>query len=279
MAFFDSDLYRDVAQNWKGSGALYIFLLSSAAWVISCAATTAIPMLKAMNDPDMKGFVAQLPKLQILDGKMTIDKPAGYEIKEPKSGVALIRFAMDRKVDEPRQGDPPIVLTSNVMMVQDASAYRNASSGTVDDSAVKTYKFSELTKILPAKVEFDSASAQSMIDQVFIFLPIAILFVGWPFIFLGHLFQLLIFGGIGMLIANGMQKDMNFEKAMRLSAIAITPAVMISVLLNAMTLATPMARGFIGFWGFASIAVTFAYLIMIMRALPTAEIQPSAPTR
>jgi hypothetical protein len=276
MAFFNGGLYQDVSENWKGSGALYIFLLSSAAWVISCVATFALPMMEVMNNKDFAGFIQQIPKMVIADGKLSIDRPSPYEMKDPKTGSAIIRFALDRKTDELVQGDPPIVITADqVLMRTDAAKYQTASNS--DDEAAKpVFKFADISKAFPAKIELDSETIKQSLTQFFIIAPIAVLFVCWPFIFLGHLLQLLIFGGIGMLVANGMNKEMTFEKSMRLAAIAITPAVVISVGLTLLRSLVPTLGAMLGFWGFASIAVSMAYLIMVMRALPgTDNIQPT----
>lgn len=283
LAFFSGDLYRDVAENWKGSGALYIFLLSSAAWVISCIATFAVPMLQASNNEDVRAVLQQLPKIQIADGKLKMDKPAGYEVKETASGSTIIRFATDRKTDEPRDGDPPFVLTETALIYQLPGAYRNASNANPPEPQV--VKFSDVQGMLGPDFTMDGASAQSMIAMSCTVVPVLILFVAWPFIFLGHLFQLLIFGGIGMLVANAMQKDLTFEKSMRLAAIAISPAVIITVGLNLLLMIatlnpeTPMyapVRAVISFWGIASVGLTVAYLILIMRALSNAEAQPAS---
>lgn len=283
LAFFSGDLYRDVAENWKGSGVLYIFLLSSAAWVISCIATIAVPMLQASSNQDVRAVLQQLPKIQITGGKLTIDKPAGYEVKETATGSTIIRFATDRKTDEPRDGDPPFVLTETALIYQLPGSYRTASDD--DPPEPKVVKFAEVQNLLGPEFTMDGASAQSMIAMSCTVVPVLILFIAWPFIFLGHLFQLLVFGGIGMLVANAMQKDLTFEKSMRLAAIAISPAVIVTVILNLLLMIatlnpeTPMyapVRAVLSFWGITSVGLTAAYLILIMRALSNSnsEAQP-----
>jgi hypothetical protein len=280
MAFFNRDLYRDVATNWKGSGALYIFLLTSAAWLVSFIVGTALPIMQVMNNKDFAGFMQQVPKMVIVDGKLSIDKPAGYEMKDPKTGSPIIRFAMDRKVAEIKQGDPPLVITeTDVVMRADGHAYKSATDSSDDEASKSVMKWTDVSKLFSQKVEVDSASLQAGISQILTIVPIAILFVFWPFIFLGHLIQMLIFGGVGILIANGMNKEMPFETAMRLSAIAITPAIVISVALTVLRATVPPLSLITGFWGFTSVAVSVAYLIVIIRSLPTPEVQATTPNR
>lgn len=276
MAFFSSDFYKDVGSNWKGCGALYIFLLTTVAWIIGCVAMFA-PMVQLMNNKEMSAFLDQMPKMTIVDGKLSIDKQGPYEIRNPKNKDEVIAlFALDRTTDELKDTDPAIVVTSEkVLMRADAAAgskYKTASSD--DDSAngadsinsaQPILKFSELNKSF-GSIECTGKNIEEMINTFLLWVPIGIFVIGWPMVFLGHLFQLLIYGAIGGAIASGMyDKKISFETSMRLAAMAVTPCVMITVVLQLVRMAVPAIAPLMGIWAFCSIAVAAAYLFLAMK--------------
>jgi hypothetical protein len=277
LAFFSGDLYRDVAANWKGSGALYIFLLSSGAWVVSCLAM-CYPLTQMVGNKDLTAFLTQFPKMVIQEGKLSIDKPSPFEIKDPKSGAVLMLIATDRTGTDMKKTDPPIVLTQLGMLQRANDDYEYTSDS--DDKAevvpgkyVSELTFDKVNQLSP-KFEMDGPMIVAALNQACIVGPIMLLAIGWPFVFMGHLMQILIYGGIAMLIANAMQKKIEFEEGMRLAAIAITPAVMISAILaisNVLMKSYPQSNPL----PLLSIPLALVYLVVIMRSLPAQEV--SAP--
>jgi hypothetical protein len=282
LAFFSGDLYRDVAANWKGSGALYIFLLSSGAWVVGCLAYFS-PLVDMVNNKDLNAFLAQFPKMTLKEGKLAIDKKSPFAIKDPNSGTVMMLLAPDRTNTDMTETDPPFVMTQLGIIQRDDEKYQNASETTGNSSAVpgkylslptgETFTFDKISPLVPL-FEMDGPGIVASLHQAVIIFPIAVLALGWPFVFMGHLIQILIYGGIAMLIANAMQKKVEFEEGMRLAAIAITPAVMLSaiaaianVLMKNYAQPNPLPL--------LSIPLALIYLVVIMRSLPAQEV--SAP--
>lgn len=274
MAFFNTDFYKDVATNWTGCGALYIFLLTSVAWMISAVAIFA-PLSQLSKNTEMNVYIDQLPHMTIQDSKLSIDKPVPYEIKEPATGQALALFATNRTTDTMLKTDPPVVITANAVLTRETEETSKYATDT-KDGVTKILKFSDVSQSIP-KFELDGKIVKDLIAQVCLWVPIGVFFIGWPAVFLGHLFQLLIYGGIGMAIASGMEKKVPFETAMRLAAIAITPCIIVTVLLTLLRLAVPAAAMLGGIWAFGSIGVALGYMFWELSSIDSPGQQsPSA---
>ena len=282
LAFSSSDLYRDVADNWTGSGALYIFLLSSVAWLISCLALFA-PVMQAINNQDLMAAYNQIPGIVIENGKMTLDRPCPYDIKD-KAGVPFMRLATDRQKEKMIAGDPSVVFTQTAMLVSEKtmresrSGYKLASyedakyNGDKDAEPAKVVlRYTKINEIAP-RFELSGKTVQTGLEKVMLCLPIGLLIVGWPFVFLGHLMQLLVFGGIAALAASMLQREMKFEKAMRLAAIAMTPGIIISTLLSSTHFIAPPLSVLYSNWWVASVALAIVYIVTIVRSLPESQI-------
>lgn len=260
MAFFNKQFYADIAANGKGSGALYIFLLTTVAWLLSCAITFVPIATQVMGNKDVGQFLSALPHMTINDGKMSITEKSPFELKEPKSGTVIAVWDMNRKTTELTESDPPLVITADGAYGKEGTS--NLAPASDNDSAEKPatkelVNFATLSEKLQSKFEIDGPMIGQFINQLCLWVPILIFVVGWPFVFLGHLILMLIYGMVGTAMANGMDKQMSFETAMRMAAIAITPTVVISVLLTPIS---PPQSPVPMIWALVSIGVALTYL-------------------
>jgi len=177
--------------------------------------------------------------------------------------------------------DPAFVITSNAVLTresEESSKYSYAGRSETKDGVTSIIKFSDVSQSIP-KFELDGKILRDLIAQFCLWLPIGVFFIAWPAIFLAHLFQLLIYGGIGMAMASGMEKKIPFATAMRLAAIAITPCIVITVLLNLVKAFVPASAAIAGIWAFGSIAVALGYMFMELNAIDPPAEQPQVGLR
>jgi hypothetical protein len=279
LSFSNTDLYRDVADQWKGSGALYIFLLSSVAWMISCL-SLFVPFSQGLNDKTYLAIAEQIPGITIVDGKLKMDRPSPYDIKDPRTGISYIRFSADRDKEKMLVGDPALVVTQTALLISTKTisesknsykltSYPDAAGNSDKDAepAKVVLQFNKVSEVAPS-FELDSKKFRSAVEKIVLSIPIAFMIIGWPFVFLGHLMELVLFGGITALTASMLQREMKFEKAMRLAAIAMTPGIIVSTILSSTKFAAPAINYANGVWWLGSIVMAIAYIVVIVRSLP-----------
>jgi hypothetical protein len=219
FAFFAGDFYRDVAENWQGTGCLYLLGLLTLCWTVTTV-TLSLPIVNWAFNKDTQSYIAQLPKMKLADGKMSIDKPTPYFLKDPSNGenVAVFRTEPGSKVED---SDPAIVITQTAIEAHSGSNIQPISD------------FQSMSVAAPS-IEIDSAGVKQAVETTAIAIPIFTFCFGLPSALLGCFILAAIYGGIGMLIANGsMQKELTFETCLRLTNVAMTPAIIISTILAA----------------------------------------------
>lgn len=282
LAFCSTDLYRDVAHNWKGSGALYMFLLSTIAWALS-ALSVYFLVTQILSNRTYLDITEQIPGITLQDGKLSLDRPTPYDIKDKGTGISYVRFDTQRRKEKMIVGDPAIVATQSALLAsteeleksksRQASNYPDAAGNGDKDAIPAKVIIKWADSKMEQKMELDKTMVQTNVQKILMSLPIGWMIVGWPFVFIAHLIQLLIFGGIAALVSSMMQREVRFETAMRLAAIAMTPAIVISTLLTAGAFMAPSAL--LGAWSnywFAAPIITIVYIIVILRAIPNADV-------
>lgn len=263
MSFFNKDFYADIVLNGKGCGALYLFLLSTVAWLASCVAFFVPPVIQVTTNKDISAYLAGFPHLTIDDGKLSMKEKSPFQFKDPKSGIVFGVIDLERKTPpELSDDDPPIVVTSEGLFTNESSSSVKTTSSSGEER--KSLLFAELNKTM-GKVQLDGDLIMQGINTACFWIPTLCFFIGWPLVYAGHLIALLIYGAITMAISSSMEKKLPFETSMRLAAIAMTPTVVISAAL------TPIAPTFSplgSIWAFISIGVAIAYIFVGLKAVP-----------
>ena len=262
MALFSADFYADVASNWKGCGAVYLLFIVAVSTLIN-ALGVGFVCYKAVSSKDTRSFLTQLPKMTLADGKISIDKPYPYNLKDSTGAYTIATFVKERDASELNDNDPPIIVTSNSVLMRTAG-------GPSGPNVFSAQQLADLSKAYPNLV-IDGTNILSTINTAWVFVPMALFAAGVPLLFVGHLLQILIYGAIAMAIGGMMSKKVGFETGMRLAAMAITPCIFISTLLNLLTaggiLLTPVHQ----LWPFTAIAVAIGYLCLACKSAKAPE--------
>ena len=264
MAFFSPRFYADVASNWKGCGAVYLLFIIAVSTLINALGVGYV-CYKAVSSQETRSFLMQLPKMTLTDGKISIDKPYPYNMKDLTGAYTIATFVKERDASELNDSDPPIIVTSNSVLMR--------NSGPSGPNIFTPKQLSELSTAYP-KMVIDGTNILSTINTGWVFVPMAMFAAGVPFLYIGHLLQLLIYGGIAMAIGGMMAKKLKFQTGMRLAAMALTPCIFIATALNLLSaagLATTIAP-LSNIWPIAAVAVAIGYLCLACNAIePPAE--------
>lgn len=243
LSFFSTSLYRDVARHWGGIGLLYMLLLLTIAW-----AATLAKMQWGLN-----GFIAneapklldQIPPIQFKDGEATVDAKMPYTITNPEDGTPLIVLDTTGEINSLDQTDAQMLLTNDKL-------YNRRDTGIVQTTDLAQF----------GDFEFNKDVAADWVGYTrwlwLILFPFVLVFsVGY------RLLQMLIFAVVGLVDALCIGANLSFAALMRLSAIALTPSIILDTVLGLLAPSIHIPRPV---WWLICISVTVIYVIIAVHA-------------
>lgn len=212
MAFFSKSLYKDVGQNWKGVAALYLLLLLAITWL---PGTFQIKQgIDNFVDKEAPKILKQIPEITIKDGKASIDKPVPYVIRDPDTGKPIIIIDTSGKVTSIADSPAHVLMTGTEVM------YKK------NKDEIRTYSFEKVK---------DMTFGQAQIKNLLSHAKWVILLL-YPMLLLAsfcyRIIQALIYGAIGVIFSKIAGAELTFQQTMRIAIVAITPAVLLSTVLD-----------------------------------------------
>jgi hypothetical protein len=251
-SFFSKSLYRDVCHEWKGTGIGYLFLL-----LLLCWAAPMISLHKGLAefaDANTQKFVDQVPVITISDGTLSIDEPQPYFLKVPDTDHNFVAI------------DTTGVITSldgtNLMAVITATGAIIKKS----EFETRSYNFAEIDSftLKPEQIHFWLSLAKKYAAPIFY--PFAVLGS-----FIGRIVQLLIYAAIGLLFASLCKSKRTYMELLRLSAVAVTPCIIVKTILMATQTSLPVA----GLWYFLGAMGFLFFGVKVSAGSEAAPLNPS----
>jgi hypothetical protein len=254
MAFYSKPLYREVGRQWTGIGVGYLFLLLALAW---------LPFLVKMHTEfrnwvatDAEKVVTQFPKINITNGEVSVDPPGRHVINDPDTGKPFIVIDLDTSFEDlDKQEGDAVILTRNKLIMKRSN--RNETR-VYDLSGVQSFSMTH-------------DDIRRWLEWCGNFLAILV----FPFLLLGsfvyRLVQILLYAAFGLLFANAHKVNISYDSLVRLSAVAITPAVILDVLHDFSTVKMPL-------WWLCCFLISMAYLnfgVMACKESATPTMIPS----
>lgn len=251
MSFFSKHLYRDVGSNWRGTGLLYLFVLLLIVWI-----PTMIRMhvgLSRFVDEESPHITQQIPRITIKNGQASTDVATPYTIKDKQgSPVAIIDMTSDYQ-DLDASG-ATVLLTKTRVFV------RNQGRG-----EIRSYDLQPV-----GSFEMDRAWAEEFL-QILRTWMVPVLF---PILLIGafilRAIQILIYAAIGLLFAKLANTTLSYKTLMRLAAVALTPVLLLNLLLEFLPFSIP-------FWWVLGTLTGLAYLFFAVKSNAAAAPQAAAP--
>ena len=258
MSFYSRDLYREAARGWKGIGVLYLLLLLALSWLPS--SVRMFSSLRAFSRNEGRQLVDRLPTIRISQGEMLAEPqgrhviPVGKQDDEYEGKMVLI---IDDTIDRVPSSETAaaIILTRREFgMIQPNKNERR------------------IWQLTPgADMEVTPADVQSFLGALpFWAVPLGYcLCVAWTLGF--RTVQVLLYALIGRTWARRRNSGLDYRSLVRLSALAVTPAIVVRTLLWF----GPWEPAWYLRWPVA-IAISLAYLAFGIRAA-VAENTAGAP--
>jgi len=245
MSFYSPSLYRDVAQNWKGVGFLYLLLLLSLAWIhpIVRLQQTAVGLMQTLGP----AVLEQVPTITIRQGEVSIAEPQPYVIEVPGSDTPLA------VIDTTGQTTPENTQAFLLLTKHQAIVRKNRYE-------TRTYELSGIQELT-----VDRTTAERILDGCRRWLAV----LAYPLAVLGscvyRILQVLIYAAIGLLFARLLKTPLEYPELLRLSSVGITPAVVANTLRGAAGYSSSLV------WWFFCFLISMGYLLFAVRVNSSAE--------
>ena len=214
LSFYSKPFYQAVAQKWKGLALGYFLLVIAICWLPF--SYDFHRLLNHFSAQMLSGIVAQVPNITLVKGKLSIDKPVPYLIKEPGDGAPMVLFDTSGKQVSMDGVNAYILVTQDKIMLRDNTSpvpkVTTYSLSKLDDMHLQPWQFAEFAK----KVVFFSSV---------LMYPLSVLIS-----FICRLLQAFIFGGFAMMIASWFRIKLYYQPAVRIAVVALTPMLFISTL-------------------------------------------------
>lgn len=214
LSFFSKDLYRDVARNWRGNAFFYLFILLAICWI-----PATYLMHQGMNtflENRMVPLIKQMPTIKIHHGEVSIDQPSPYIIREPHTNRIIAIINTSTEITSPAQTKALLLLTKDKLYVRHSEKEMRVYS-------LKRFDNQEITKVLLLRiVNFVKTWG------VFLLFPLLLIVS-----YLYRILQALLYAAVGTLVFAKISKaSLDYQQILRLSIIAVTPAIILSTVLS-----------------------------------------------
>lgn len=221
-SFFSKGLYRDVAQNWRGNAFLYLFILLAICW-IPAAYLMHQGINSFLNSRIIVSVVEQMPIIKIHNGEVSIDQPSPHFIRDPQSNKILAIIDTSGQITSLAKTRALVLLTKDKLYVR-----RSAKEVRVYD--LKRVDNREITKTFLYHI-LNFAKAWGVVLLYPILLIVSYLY---------RIMQALLYALFGMLVFAKITKaSLNYQQLLRLSIIAVTPAIILGTVFNFFSIIFP----------------------------------------
>ncbi|HTR45273.1 MAG TPA: DUF1189 family protein, partial [Thermodesulfovibrionales bacterium] len=198
--------------------------------------------VSAYLDQEAPKVITQVPLITVAKGKVVVDAAMPYVIKDPRTSAPLVIIDTTGKITSLTGSEAAALLTGSTLLVRKSpSETRTFELSEIGDLVIDQSKLYEWTEII--KDNF-----------VFVLYPLTLLFS-----FLFRTVQALIFAVIGMTFAKNLKLSLPFQAAVSLAIVAMTPALILSVVYSALGLKTSL-------WWLISFVISLGYLFFAVKA-------------
>ena len=241
LSFFSKDLYRDVGLHFKGVNFLYLLLL-----LVVCMLPVMIMVyIKFTNfaNNEAPAIIEQVPEITIKNGKVSINEPQPYYIKDPKNGDVLAIIDTTGQITSLGDTGALCLLTDNMLKTKKSEFESKA----YDLSNVKAY-------VVDSERVTGWLNFMRKFVVVFVF-PFTLLCY-----YLFRIVQALVYAAIGLLFASWCKVMLSYATLLRLAVVAMTPCLLVKAIFLIAGIRLPCLASLI------FLIITLAYLFFAVKA-------------
>jgi hypothetical protein len=253
LSFFSADLYRDVARRWRGIGLLYLILLLALSWLLY-AAKLQVGFTRFVQH-DAARVLNGFPAITIKNGVVSIDRPEPYVWRDADNGEVILYVDTSNAFDTPEAASAKVKLGRSQLIAKQS------------EYETRTYDLSRFKYFF-----VDRARLLGWLQTSSYWIGLGIFVFGLVFTLIWHLIQILIYGAIGLALASMMNARLDYAALVRLAAVAITPAIVLSTVLDLAGVQIP----FVG-WLYLGLEIGFLAFAVKANAQPAMPPPPPFP--
>jgi hypothetical protein len=240
MSFYFKPFYRDVALHWRGLAFVHLFILlalTSVAFMLHFQTIAS-----AFVNEKAPAIIAQLPTIVIEKGQVKVAVEQPFKVFRPDTRDLFAVIDTTGQITSLRQTDAMLLLTRSQLMARIGPG----DSRVFDLRAIETLRLtqSDMARWLQTSLRW----------APFVLYPLMLFFT-----YCLRTLQVLIYAGIGMVMAALLKRAMPFGAAASVAVMAMTPVILIDTLIM-------LARIHLPLWGIGSFIVAFGYLFFGIRA-------------
>ena len=231
-------------------GFLYLLLLLSLVWIhpIVRLHQSAAALMETLGP----AVLEQVPTITIRQGEVSLDEPQPYVIEVPGSNTPLA------VIDTTGHTTPESTQAFLLLTKRQAIVRKNVHE-------TRTYDLSGIQDLT-----VDRTTVKRILDSCQRWLAI----LAYPLAVVGsyayRIFQVLIYAAIGLLFANLLKASMEYPDLLRLSSVAVTPAIILDTLRGAAGFGSSLV------WWFFCFLISMGYLLFAIRVNSSAEPEAQA---
>jgi hypothetical protein len=252
LSFYSRDLYDDVANRWKGAGLLYqLILIALATVAVAIRVHVSMAHFATQEAPPV---IAQVPTIHIVNGEVSVNRLTPITIHDPHEGKDVAIIDTSGEITSLEGTEARILLTRNQLIILRRPGITQAYD-------LRTIKNLTLDRPTMMRWLHTIAAWCAILCSPFILAGL----------YAGRVIVLLLCSTILFLAARSGRKPLEFPGAMRLASVALTPATLLEVLLDA-TGRKP------GYWGFLWMLIAIGYLVFAFRSRAASTPAPIIPS-
>jgi hypothetical protein len=239
-AFHSRALYSEAARLWRGTGLGYLFLL-----LAFCTVPIVYALhlrLDAFMRENLEHLAEQTPEITIRGGEAQLTVPQPHLIRDPDSGQTWVVLDTTGAVTDLAGQEAAVLLTRRELLVRTGAARTHAirlsdvPDFTVTRDRLRAWGQSLTRWMAPTAYPFVVAGA-----------------------FAGRALQALVYAAMGGIMAMNLKLSLPFTALLRLTVVAMTPAILIETGLSLAGFATSHAPLWESF-------LTLCYVFLGLRA-------------
>ncbi len=223
QSFYSRDFYQDVGQNWPGVGFLYLLLLLALVWIPSM-----VKLHQAFGSfaaKEGQAMIQQFPRILIKRGEVSVDPPGPHYIRDAETGrpfVVIDTSAEAGAIDQFPDG--VVLLTKTKLIVRKAAG-----------NETRAYDLSHVDNFSLDRSDLERWLKMARSGLALLVYPFALLFS-----FIYRIVQALLYGVFGLMFAAILKIRLGYQALVRLSAVAVTPAIILDTVRDLASKQIPM---------------------------------------
>ncbi|MDH4231823.1 MAG: DUF1189 domain-containing protein [Nitrospirota bacterium] len=211
LSFYSKPFYQDVAGNWKGLCFTYLLFILCILWIPGTSRMHS--ELSDFLSAEAPKYVKQVPTITILHGKASIKEPVPYYINSTEKNTPFAIIDTSGRITSLDKTSAVLLLTDSKLIIKNRP------------SESRTFDLAEIDN-----VTIDQKVLREWIDSFDTLFPVILFPFVLLFSFFFHIIQVLVSAGIGTVFAKRLHATLNYKALVRLSAVSLTPAVILQTL-------------------------------------------------